>query len=217
MDMRMCDGRDRVTGCARQILAVFGALLLTMNGSSAWSAESVVKHVHMKFKDKDSEKQYLSLVSQRGQIQIQARVVSDLLVEKKAELEKFNKSLTEKFSIDPARNYEYDAKSQTISRLTVAEGDGASDAAKVTKSLHLKLKDKEQTDAFVRLAAAKKLTLDEIQSLSLIAAEKQLESKACEDALMSKFSLKAGASYEYDAKDSLIYEVPPRVPDSSKR
>ena len=172
-------------------------------------------HVHMKFKNKNQENEYLSLVRQRDQIIFQVGVLNDLQADKKLELGKSNQSLSDQFGIDANRNYEYDAKSQTISELVPGKTTDASGAAQVTRRTLVTLDQKDKVDAFVRLAGAKKVALDAIRVLSLIDAERQVDFKACEESLASKFGLKRDVKYEYDAKTSQLYEVPARA-DASR-
>jgi diacylglycerol kinase family enzyme len=182
----------------------------------AEKAQRVVEREHLRFKTKDVEKQFLNLFAQKRVCSQTLDVLGRLVAEKESELQQFNTSMEKDFSIKPDRNYRYSQVDTTLYEIiqpaTVSTGnvDVASGAAatspKPEERVVAKLTDKAEGDKFVRTAAARRLTTDELQYLHLLIREKQMEFASIERQLTSSFSISKDRNYRYDADGMTLYE-----------
>jgi len=176
--------------------------------------------------EKDSETEFLRLVSQKQTSTDDIRSIRRLFLEKQAVLKKIDDSLASDYAIDGDRNYRYDTSSKTIYELPATPGTnvigktsakaGDSVSSNNQGRVHLVLKDKSKADTFVQLTTAKQLNSTIIKVLALLDQEKEDELARQNNALLSKFKVSKDRSYEYDAKSSALYELT-TAPEDDKR
>lgn len=165
---------------------------------------------HLKL-DEKSELEFRALISSRYQIQEDVTVLRRIQEEKRQEVLRFTEQLQEDFAIDPKGNYEYDADGGLIKLLTLKADQGA--ATNTTPAFdrkdHRKLATKEEQDRFVRLVAAKQLSTDQIEGLSLLLQEKLIEMQAVQGSINKKFATTGDRNYRYDREAKMLYEMVP--------
>lgn len=205
--------------------AVVGLIVFLLGASVVWTVRScggaragqprVTRRFHLKITDKAVEKQLLQLFTAKNAAMEEIRVIRRMGEEKNREMAELSKGLQGAFSMDPERNYRYDAKSRTIYELVARPGASVTNAVATEedldvlfdRKLHRQLTSDDQVKQFARLAAAKKLAMDQIQSLQMLIREKQLELDKIEKMLGEKFSMVRDRNYQYDTKTMKLYEL----------
>lgn len=160
------------------------------------------RRLHYRFKDKAAELAFLKMVGKKQDILEELRVVGRLQTEKNAELARFAQALQEQFAVKADVDYQYDADSMSISEIVKTKS-----GEPPRSRLHMKLKDKATEQAFVRLAATKRVTFEELAVFQLILREKQIESDEVDRLLAELYSITKDRSYQYDAASLTLFEM----------
>lgn len=163
---------------------------------------------HLKL-DEKSELEFRALISSRYQIQEDLLVLRRIQDEKRQEVARFSEKLKEDFAIDGTANYEYDADNGRILSLTLKDGATTNAAPQFDKKEHRKLESKEDRDRFVRLVAAKQLSMEQIESIGLLTQEKMIELQAVQGSINKKFATTGERNYRYDRESKMLYEMVP--------
>ena len=100
-----------------------------------------------------------------------------------------------------------------ITNAVEAGGAASTNAVALKRSTHRKLGDKAQQERFLRLVAAKQLSMEQIQSLEMLRNEKTMEVKLIQENMNRKFSTSTDRDYRYDRDTKTLYELVP-VPGS---
>ena len=122
-------------------------------------------------RNKATEDDFLNIVAKKQAAFEDMRVLAKLYQEKNDQQQQFTASLQEQFEIKPDGNYQYDVDSMTI--VEIVKPAYGNDSAKT--QLHMKLNDAAAAQTFVRLATAKKISVEEMASLQVLYREKQME------------------------------------------
>jgi hypothetical protein len=88
-------------------------------------AGSFDRKTHLELKGEDQVRQYIQLASGRKLAFEEMRVFQAVLVEKQAEMNRVDQTLSEKFSVSRERNYEYDPKTRRLYELVAPEKKSA--------------------------------------------------------------------------------------------
>lgn len=200
-----------------------GAVLLLPVAGQAWPffggdkkesetapATNATRRYHLLIPDKASEKELLQLFEAKRIVMMQLQTLALLSEEKRREMKKFDDELSKAFSISDKSAYRYDAKTRTLyEQMPRPDGTGTNAAAEggMAEKVHLQFKDEEQAGKFAGLAAAKRVTLDELQVFHRVSREKQVEMDRLDKTLKEKFSVSRDRNYWYDAKTMRLYEV----------
>lgn len=168
------------------------------------------KRPHLKLDRADARRVFLERVALKQTTVEDLRVLRRMLVEKDAELRTFQKNLLDEFGVRPDASYQFDAEKKTLFLLPAAGG------AEKDRKEHRQLKDDESTGRFLRLAAARKMVLDEIQSMQWMVREKQMEWEAIQKLLSDEYAMSRDRDYEWDAAASTLYEIIPAAATERK-
>lgn len=205
--------------------AVVAAIIVLLGASVVWTVRScrgprsqprLTKRLHLTITDKADEKTLLQLFTAKNGAMEEIRVIRRMGGEKNQEMAQLNQALQGAFQMDPAKNYRYDASAKTIYELVTKPGvnlatNAALDEESVEKlfdkKLHRQLATEDEVKQFARLAAAKKMTADQIQSFQLSLREKQMELARIEKTLSEKFSMVSDRNYQYDTRTMKLYEL----------
>lgn len=172
------------------------------------SPEIVTNTPNMKVSDlvysfsKEEHQHFVNALGRKQGLELQARVILDLLREKDQELTQLNLGLKQ-FGIDPEKNYNYDPEIRTLSLIPTSATNTAEAASSAPKVV---LKD-EQHPVFIRTVTAKNLTTTAISSLKLLALEKQQEIRSVNDALKSSYRVDSDKTYFFDDQKRTLYLV----------
>lgn len=158
---------------------------------------------HLRFKDKAAEDGFLRIVGKKQSVLDDVRVIGKLYQEKNAQQQQFTASLQEQFAVKQDKNYQYDADTLTISEVVRP----ASGNAEAKTQLHMKLKDAASAQSFVRLAAAKRISLEQMANLQLMYREKQMEAAEYDRQLAAQFAIVKDRNYQYDAATKTLFEL----------
>ena len=163
----------------------------------------VQRRAHLRFKEKATEESFLNIVAKKQAVLEELRVIGKLYQEKNNQQQQFTTSLQEEFAVKPDGNYQYDADSMTISEIVkpVSENNGAK------TQLHRKLKDASAAQTFLRLATAKRVSMEEMASLQLIYREKQMEMAEYDRQLADAYAIVKDRNYQYDPTTKTLYEL----------
>lgn len=167
--------------------------------------------LHRAFKDRGAADRFVELLGVKQATLTQIEVLQSLIREKQEELRRFNEGLTQKFGIDATGDYEFSAESGAILQLRVvtnaAKGASAATNA-IEKKLVRKLDKKADIGDFVRVAAARNMTREEIAAFTMVVAEKNLELQQCDKKLLDDYGISNKSAYQYVAGDMAVYELP---------
>ena len=163
----------------------------------------VQRRAHFRFKDATAEAAFLKIVAKKQEAVEDMRVLSKLYQEKAAQQQQFSASLLEQFAIKPDKSYQFDMDSATISEVVKP----ATDSEKAKTQLHMKLKDASAVQAFTRLSAARRISMDEMASLQLIYREKQMEISEYDRQLAESYAVVKDRSYQYDQANRTLFEL----------
>ena len=178
-----------------------------------------VMRPHLKL-DEKAEVEFRALLSTRVQATEDLYVLKRIQDEKQQEVARFVEQLRDDFGIEEKNNYEYDAEKGIIVQLIAKPGatPPATNAAPLKvadfdRKDHRKLDKKEDQERFVRLVASKQLSIDEIQTLTLLYNEKTIELQMIQNNINKKYSTSSDRSYRYDRDSKTLYEMVP-VPEA---
>lgn len=143
---------------------------------------------------------FVALVSQKRVIDEDRFVIERLLNEKRRELATFNDTLRDRYGIDPAAQYAFDASENRIYLLSKP----SEEAPEGGRTLHREITPEQGKD-FVRHVSAKSITASQIRALALLAREKQLERASANEALKGQFGIDPEVDYRYDPQTRTIY------------
>ena len=169
--------------------------------------------------DEKAETEFRMLLGMRIQTTEDLYVLKRLAEEKQQEAVRFAEQLKADFAIDDKANYEYDNDSGTIVQLILKPGAATNDvstnaAAAYDRKEHRKLPNKEDQERFVRLVASKQLSLDEIQTITLLFKEKTIEMQMLQNSINKKYATSSDRNYRYDRDTRTLYELVP-VPEAA--
>jgi hypothetical protein len=144
----------------------------------------------------------------------QLDVLQSLVKEKQFELERFNGDLSSRFGIAQSADYEFDAESGSIMQVIVSTNatKGAGATNNVSRKLLRKLDKADEVRDFVRSAAARNVTREEIAAFALVIAEKNLEMEQTEKKLVEQYGISNKSAYQYIAGELAVYELPTNSP-----
>lgn len=167
--------------------------------------------------EKESESQFLQLVSGKQASVEDIRSITRLFREKQATLKKINDDLASNYSIDGDRNYRYDTSNRTIYELAAAPGTNSLGKAETSATdssstndqgrVHMVLEDKAKAERFIQLTTAKQICSSMIKMLVMLDQEKEKELASQNNALLTRFKVSKDRSYEYDARNRALYEL----------
>lgn len=163
------------------------------------------------FKDRAEADRFVELLGVKQATLTQIEVLQSLIREKQEELRRFNEGLTKKYGIDAAGDYEFNAESGAILQIRVVTNAVKGSAAttnSVEKKLVRKLDKKADIGDFVRVAAARTMTREEIAAFTMVVAEKNLELRQCDRKLLDDYGISNKSAYQYVAGDLAVYELP---------
>jgi hypothetical protein len=161
------------------------------------------RRAHLRFKEKGSEEAFLKIVAKKQAVFEDLRVIGKLCQEKNNQQQQFAASLQEQFAVKPDGNYQYDAGSRTIAEIVKSASGGEASQTQ----LHMKLKDEATAQNFVRLATAKRVSLEEMATLQLIYREKQMELAEYDRQLADAYAIVKDRNYQYDPTTKTLYEL----------
>lgn len=186
----------------------------TVTQAQPGAGATSIRRAHFYIQDDATAQILVQLAESRSFREEELRVIARLFKEKEAELERMNQRLLERFGVTAEGNYQYDRDSRTLFELTAKEDIDESTASGAVSADELFdkhahrtfIEDQEETE-FVRLASAKKITASELQVLSLLLKEKQIELTRVQDSLRDRFSVSPEKHYEYDADTRTLFEI----------
>lgn len=173
----------------------------------------LIRRSHSQLNTKEDEREFLQLFAKKRSTMEELIIIRRLLKEKKLELAGFNRALVKNFSINPDANYHYNANTMTIYEIVNEPSSDtlqkiAQDKSRPPeKRVYLRLKNKKASRQFIYLAAAKKMTLDEIRALKFMILEKQMELEQCENVLHVKFLIAKDRNYLYNTNNMTVIEL----------
>lgn len=152
---------------------------------------------------------FQNLVSQRTARDQEKAVVDRLVAEKKGELAAFDERLSRFYGMSADRTYVYEATNRTI--YLVLEKDGAP-----RRLAHRTFPTAEESDAFLDLLEAKRMTLRQIEVFGEVSREKKAESELISRQLLKDFEVRPDVRYRYDAETRTLWEIVPPPPPKPK-
>jgi len=163
-----------------------------------------------KFKDRAEADKFVELLGVKQATLTQIEVLQSLVREKQEELRRFNARLSKQFGIDAEGNYEFNAENGAIMQVTILTNapKGRTTTNEVEKKLVRRLDKKEDRGDFVRMAAARNVTREEIAAFTMVVAEKNLELQQCDKRLLAEYGISNKSAYQYVAGDMTVYELP---------
>jgi hypothetical protein len=178
----------------------------------------IVARAHMRFEDPTEERKLLTLIDARRRAQEDFAVVTRLIREKQLELSRFNQQMQEEFAIDPDRNYQYDNDQGIIFELVRKAGLSEEQAARTVIGAeevnelydlkrHRPLPDEGERNRFLRLASSKQLANEQINMLSLLQSEKQMEVETLHAEMARLYAVSVDREYRYDNDSKTLYEL----------
>ena len=197
--------------------------------TNAATPRQIIQRAHLRINNGDAEKEFLQLVKGKNTTLSDVATIERLIKEKQAEIADFESALAKSFDIDPNRRYTYDRRTMIIYELKDAEtnapppvttnADGrvtpeAGMSFRTTRQLHKQLGGKEEAADFIRLTSSKRLSGQEIDTLSLLMREKQIELAKYDEALLTDFAISRDFMYRYDSKSRTLYQLIP-VPEAA--
>lgn len=212
------------------LLALRGFLLFLPLAAQAWpffggdkkesetvSTTNATKRYHLLVPDKAAEKELLQLFNVKRVVAAQLQVLTLLTEEKRREMRKFDDDLARNFSVNDKGSYRFDPKTLTIyeqapkvsadATNAAALGSGMDSSVAMEQRVHMKLKDEAQARQFATLAAAKRITAEELAVFDRVSREKQVEMDRLDRTLKEKFSVSRDRNYWYDTKTMRLYEI----------
>ncbi len=163
----------------------------------------VQRRAHLRFKEKATEENFLNIAAKKQAVFEDMRVIGKLYQEKNNQQQQFAASLQEQFAVKPDGNYQYDADAMAITE--IVKPASGSDSAKT--QLHMKFKDASTAQTFVRLATARRVSMEEMASLQLMYREKQMEIAEYDRQLADAYAIVKDRNYQYDPTTKTLYEL----------
>jgi hypothetical protein len=170
--------------------------------AAAPPAKPKVQYIPIKvFKNAAEAEVFLDLAKRKQVVDEDATVLARLLTEKEGEQKELERQLLVDFGLRAEAEYEYDAEKKTVfSKRTDAQGG-------VTREVVREFKHPESEQDFLKLVAARRLTVNAIATLRLLVLEKDKEKELADQELERRFAVLASKNYYYDASKMTLYEV----------
>ena len=153
------------------------------------------------FKTAAEAEGFLDLAKRKQVADEDNTVLARLLAEKESEIKQLEAQLLRDFGIQGGVEYEYDSDKKTVFTKRTDKDGG------VTRDALREFKHPESEQDFLKLVAAKRLTLNAISTLRLLVLEKDKEMELIDQRLEKNFSVLAKKNYYYDASKLTLFEV----------
>ena len=153
------------------------------------------------FKTSAEAEGFLDLAKRKQVADEDNTVLARLLAEKESEIKQLEAQLLRDFGIQGGVEYEYDSDKKTVFTKRTDKDGG------VTRDALREFKHPESEQDFLKLVAAKRLTLNAISTLRLLVLEKDKEMELIDQRLEKNFSVLAKKNYYYDASKLTLFEV----------
>ena len=169
-------------------------------GKVAAKAKPVYTPVRV-FKTAGEANGFLDMAKRKQVADEDSTVLARLLTEKEGEIKQLEAQLLRDFGILPGLEYEYDSDKKTVfTKRTDKEGG-------ITRDVLREFKHPESEQDFLKLIAAKRLTLNAISTLRLLVLEKDKEKELIDQRLERDYAILAKKNYYYDASKLTLFEV----------
>ncbi len=211
--------KEKTTDERVEVSSAAGGGTISMQQGDAAPAR-VVARAHIRLDSDAREQEFLNITAARRRAQEDFLVISRLMQEKQLEIRKFRNELNERFEIDPDGNYEFNEEEGVIYVLT-PRGDDV-DISGVTgredldemfeRKVHRTLEEKDR-EAFLRLVASRQLASEQVEVLSLLRNEKEIELTTVQQLMVDKYAISNDREYRYDQDTRTLFELV-RVPAS---